>query len=120
MTITTGADAEAEACRYLQKQKLQLVARNFRCRLGEIDLIMRQQQRLIFIEVKYRKQSAFGHAEEMVSTSKQQKIIATAQLFLASHSEFQQFDCRFDVVAMAYDAQQQLSINWIQDAFAAH
>ncbi|NMP15753.1 MULTISPECIES: YraN family protein [unclassified Thalassotalea] len=96
-----GQQYEQLACQYLQQHGLQLVSKNFTCKLGEIDLVMNDADCLVFVEVKYRKNSKFGSAAEMVNHTKQQKIIKTAQLFLQKRglSEYNTA-CRFDVVSI--------------------
>ncbi len=118
-TAQTGAKAEADAEQYLKQHKLKSVANNYRCRYGEIDLVMKNDNTLVFVEVKFRRSHSHGYAEEMVTAAKQQKIIAAAEHFLSNHSQYQQYNCRFDVVAVAYDNSQQ-HINWIKDAFVAY
>ena len=86
MTLTrakkTGCLAEDLACNYLSKQGLILVSRNYYCRLGEIDIIMRDKNYLVFVEVRYRNNSLFGCGAESVTLSKQTKLIKTAQFYL--------------------------------------
>jgi len=112
-SVTAGSSAEDFACGYLENKGLRLVARNYRCRRGEIDLIMRDGEDLVFVEVRYRKYDAFGSAAETVSSSKRSRIITTAAYYL----QRQRFEppCRFDVVAVGGDAPHR--IEWIQDAF---
>src|ERR1700738_197807 len=93
-----GRRAEEEACVFLQKQGLRLIARNYLCRLGEIDLIMQDHSSLVFIEVRCRKPSIFGTAAETVTSLKQGKIIKTAMYYLREQRLSQEQTCRFDVV----------------------
>ncbi|AGH80671.1 hypothetical protein PCNPT3_03645 [Psychromonas sp. CNPT3] len=109
-----GNKAEQQALLYLQEQGLVLLYRNYYCSYGEIDLIMRDKQTLVFIEVRYRKNNAFGGALASISPSKQRKIIATAAFFLAKQQN--EYDCRFDAVAIDDSA---TSPQWIQGAFQA-
>lgn len=74
---------------------------------------------LVFVEVKFRRSGRFGHAQEMVSKSKQQKIITTAQTFLSQYKQHQNKDCRFDVLALEYDSDKSLKVNWLTNAFYA-
>jgi putative endonuclease len=108
-----GEEAEQAALHYLEKQGLSLITRNYRCRQGEIDLIMTDGNQLAFIEVRYRKNSLFGSAAESVTTSKQRRIAAAASHYLISHGDNR--SCRFDVVAIAGDHRN--GIEWIQNAF---
>lgn len=108
---------EQAALDYLLEQKLNLIERNFRSKSGEIDLIMQEHEFLVFVEVKYRKSSAFGEPFEMVSPSKQQKICKTAQIYLQKHglNEYNTF-CRFDVVSIKGPAAS-TEITWLKNAF---
>lgn len=115
----TGDDAERIAERFLTKRGLELVARNYRCRYGEIDLIMRQAETLVFVEVKLRKTTSgkvdFGGALASITASKQVKLIATAQHYLAGKKHPP--PCRFDAVLL-----NGLNINdveWLTNAFEA-
>jgi putative endonuclease len=111
-----GNWAEAEAERYLRHRGLQLVQRNFRCRRGEIDLIMTDADVLVFIEVRYRRASRFGTGAESVTTAKQRRLLATARLFLARAAPGKQPACRFDVMSVGrgnYGPE----FRWIRDAF---
>lgn len=94
---------------------LKPVARNFRSRGGEIDLIMLHGNCLAFVEVRYRSSGRFLHPALSVDQRKQRKLINTAALFLSREQRFSGFTTRFDVVAVG--AGEQDSIEWIQDAF---
>ncbi|KAA6186636.1 YraN family protein [Thiohalocapsa marina] len=107
----TGDAKEALARRFLEQQGLQHVAHNVRCRLGEIDLVMRDAQTLVFVEVRYRRSERFGGAAASVDWRKQRKLSAAARYFL----QRRQIDlpCRFDVVAITAGDH----IDWIKHAF---
>ena len=111
-----GSDAEAHACEYLLAQGLSLLTRNFRSRLGEIDLIMDDGQSLVFVEVRYRRGNAFGSGAESVNRRKQARITACAQHYLQKNPAALQRPCRFDVVAIS-GAREKPDIHWIRDAF---
>ena len=117
-TILAGKHAEHYATRFLIDQGLKLVERNWRCRYGEIDLIMLDRATLVFVEVRYRKSTTFAEPLESVNRAKQQRIIATAHAFLQKNSSWQEHDCRFDVVA-AKSSNQTYSFDWVQHAFEA-
>ncbi|WNC72954.1 YraN family protein [Thalassotalea psychrophila] len=108
---------EQAALDYLLTLKLNLIERNFSCKLGEIDLIMQDKEFLVFVEVKYRKSTHFGEPSEMVSASKQKKICKTAQIYLQKHglNEYNTF-CRFDVVSIKGPATS-TEITWLKNAF---
>lgn len=110
-----GAEYEDAALRFLQNQGLRLVARNYRCRGGEIDLIMQQDDYLVFVEVRFRAGRSYGGAAASVTRTKQQKIRMTASHYLQTHgfNESQQA-CRFDVVAYEGSEQCQWYINAFQ------
>ena len=96
-----GAWAESIALEYLQAKSLKLRERNFRCKLGEIDLIMESSNKtIVFVEVRYRKRSGFGSALETVGPQKQRKLIKTAEYYLQQHKLSNNVSCRFDVMAI--------------------
>ena len=107
-----GQHAETHAERFLEAQGLKRVARNWRCRFGEIDLIMRDQHTLVFVEVRMRSSANFGGAAASVTSSKQRKLLAAAKLYLGTLSELP--PCRFDVVALTSNG---AAPQWIQSAF---
>jgi putative endonuclease len=110
-----GEKAEAQALGFLNRQGLKLVERNFRCRQGEIDLIMLAPKTLVFVEVRMRSHYAFGSAAESVTATKQLRIARASRHFLQSRKAWRNHACRFDVIAM--DGHEQASIEWIKDAF---
>lgn len=114
-TGAIGRHAEQLACDYLVDRGLKLVARNFHCRGGEIDLIMLHDQCLTFIEVRFRRSNSFAPASHTVDRHKQKKIIRTAAMFIARNRRFAMTTMRFDVVAI--EGSDQPSIEWITDAF---
>ncbi len=109
-----GKDAEAQAERFLQNKGLTPISRNFRCRCGEIDLIMRDGNELVFIEVRKRQWQQFGGAAESVDFRKQRKLIRTAQYYLQQLPR-EPF-CRFDVIAFEGKAAADEPL-WYKDAF---
>ncbi len=111
--LLTGDKAEQQAYRFLVKQGLKTVDRNYRCKAGEIDLIMRDGNILVFVEVRYRKSNKYGSALESITTAKQSRIIAAASLYLAANGNNQ--PVRFDVIAISGNG----TLNWIENAFQA-
>lgn len=109
-----GRQAETAACHYLQQHGLILITKNFRCRLGEIDLIMRDQDTLVFIEVRYRHRSDYGSSAESINLSKRKKLLRTAEYYLLQQQLVDRVPCRFDVLAISHHTQ----IEWIKDAFS--
>ncbi|MDM8569970.1 YraN family protein [Thiotrichales bacterium HSG1] len=112
--VQIGQWAEELAYVYLCKQGLQPVERNYRCKVGEIDLIMLDEKILVFVEVRYRKSQRYGGSMASVNTRKQQKVLDVASCYLQNHSWEQQ--CRFDVV-LVDGAMEKPQMNWIADAF---
>lgn len=109
-----GNKYEALANKFLNRQGLSLIEFNFNTKFGEIDLIMQDQETIVFVEVKYRKDSRFGHAAEFVTHSKRQKLIKTAHVWLGRQNRSPySTDFRFDVVAIH---QHGTDINWIKNA----
>lgn len=117
--LLTGEEAEQDACVYLTKKGLKLITKNYRCRFGEIDIIMQDQQSLVFVEVRYRKHNQYGSGAESVTASKQKKLIRSAQWYLQQHPKSNQYACRFDVVSMSEDIQGGSHIDWIKNAIQA-
>lgn len=131
-TTKIGNKAELQACKFLKTQGLQILAQNFKALpYGEIDIIaldtssqdskdsgsmsgmtVSDENTLAFVEVKYRKSASFGAAQEMISQAKQQKIINTANIFLDRNPQYQNYECRFDVIAINNN-----DIEWIKNAF---
>jgi len=109
----SGEQAERQAEAFLLKQGLTLRERNYRCSGGEIDLIMVDADQLVFVEVRFRKQSAYGSPLESVGAQKQQKLHTAAQHYLQHHKLSEKVSCRFDVVGLSPNNQ----CNWIQNAF---
>ncbi len=109
-----GKAAEQIACDYLIRQGLQLIEKNFHSRQGEIDLIMRHLDTLVFVEVRYRKNQDFGGAVESITATKQARIRHTALYYMQKQGR--EFNARFDVIAMT-GSQDTPEINWIQNAF---
>ena len=116
-TRAVGARAEQLACDYLRRQGLTTIARNFRCRLGEIDLTMHDGDCLVFVEVRYRSGKRLATASVTVDYHKQRKLIRTAAMFLARRPQHAASPVRFDVVAIDADARGEQTIEWIRDAF---
>ena len=112
-----GDDAENLAFRYLNQQGLTPVHRNFACRLGELDLIMRDESCLVIVEVRFRNHRSFVPAELTVDRRKQSKIVRTAAMFLAWNERFASMPLRFDVVGIDADAHGKTTIKWLRDAF---
>lgn len=96
----TGTRYEQFAVRFLEEQGYRILEKNFRCRQGEIDLIARDGEYLVFLEVKYRKDDRMGTGGEAVGKLKQGRIIRCARCYLMRHAEYMETPCRFDVVSV--------------------
>ena len=110
-----GAEAEAWAETYLRQRGLKPIARNFRSRFGEIDLIMQDGDTLVFVEVRQRSHSGFGGAAGSIDPHKQHRLISTAQFYLAGLGAAP--PCRFDAVLM--DNAEGRNAQWLKNAFEA-
>lgn len=109
-----GQKGESEALAYLRSRGLKLVTRNYRCRMGELDLIMSDDDTLVFVEVRKRGGNARIAPALTVTYTKQQRLIKAARHYLMTHAAQASRPCRFDVVGVADD-----DIQWIPNAFDA-
>lgn len=109
----TGGDAERCAEEFLKQHSLVLLQRNYRCRFGEIDLIMQDGAALVFVEVRMRAGAFFGGAASSITVLKQKKIVRTARHYLASVRT--EPSCRFDAVLLS--GREGGQIEWVKDAF---
>lgn len=108
-----GDAHEARARALLERAGLRVLARNVRCRHGEIDLVLREGDTLVFCEVRYRAGDAHGGAAASVDRGKRARLIAAARWYLAAHPACARDPCRFDVVAVDGASPP----HWIRDAF---
>ncbi len=108
-----GDEAEAGALDLLRQRGLRLVERNYRCRLGELDLVMLDGDTLVVIEVRRRSRGDYGSAAESIDRHKQQRLLRATQHLLTQRPRLAARACRFDVVAFNGDDKPQ----WIRDAF---
>ena len=114
-TVRIGKQGEDLAAQYLQKQGLELLQRNFRTKGGEIDLIARDGNVLVFIEVKTSRSSHFHPPETWVDERKQSQIIRVAEAYLQKYVDTEQ-DCRFDIIAVSM-APHSYNVRHIKNAF---
>ena len=112
--VAVGAAAEAQAARFLASRGLTIVARNFRTRHGEIDLIARDGSTLVFVEVRRRASTAFGGAAASITAAKQARWTLAARAYLARFASPP--PCRFDAVLL--DGPDPPSIEWRRDVMA--
>ena len=113
-TQVIGKRAEDLAARFLEQRGLAILARNFRCRGGEIDLVCREGSALVFVEVRLRRNVNFGGAAASITARKQKRIILAARHYLAACAGADA-DCRFDCILLDGDAN---AIEWERDAFS--
>ena len=112
-----GAAAEGLAKVWLRRRGLRPLDANYRCRAVEIDLVMRDRDTLVFVEVRYRGSGAFGSGAESVNRGKQRRLIKTASRWLQQHPQWADCVCRFDVVSLSGD-EGDPEFEWIRHAFA--
>ncbi|MCD5985293.1 YraN family protein [Pseudomonas sp. CDFA 610] len=112
-----GREAEAYALQHLQEQGLRLIAQNWLCKRGELDLVMLDGDTVVFVEVRYRRHSGWGGAVESVDLRKQSKLVTAAQFFLQQESGWARYPCRFDVIAVEGAPGDSTPLNWIKSAF---
>ena len=108
-----GRLAEDRAARFLEQRGFSITARNVRCRGGEIDLVCRDGHAIVFVEVRLRRNAAYGGAAASITATKQRRVILAARHYLALHGQ-SECACRFDCVL--FDGEK---IDWVPDAFAA-
>lgn len=108
-----GDIAETKACTFLQNKGLSLIDKNYRSRFGEIDLIMRDKNEVVFIEVRSRSYNTFGTAIESINKTKQQKVIRSAASYLQKKKWLDKVNYRFDVIGCS-----PTNIEWIKNAFS--
>jgi len=116
--ISLGKSGEECACRELERRGYAILARRYRTRFGEIDIVARDGPTVVFVEVKARTSDRYGDAAEAVTLYKQSKVTAMAEDFLARR-RLHNVPCRFDVVAITFAAGGQLKVEVIQNAFDA-
>ena len=122
-TRQLGETTESLACEYLENKGFKLLERNYNCRFGEIDLIMKNSDSLVFVEVRYRRSNDFGSGAESITINKQSKLIKTASAYLQRHAKLNKDPARFDVVSITgsieTDNINNIDIDWIENAFGA-
>jgi len=112
-----GKRGEELASRYLSDRGLRLIARNYRCRHGEIDLIMHDGSTIVFVEVRLRSRIDYGTGAESVDAKKKRRILSSAEHYLQRHASSRDF-CRFDIVSILRSKSAH-QIDWIRSAFTA-
>lgn len=113
-----GAWAEDLACAHLEAAGLELLTRNYRCPRGEVDLVLRDGNELVMVEVRYRRRGALVDGVESVDLRKQRKLLATAEYYLMRQACDADSNCRIDVVSVSGDPESP-RVQWIRDAISA-
>ena len=112
----TGAQWEEQAVQYLKDNGYLILERNYRCKIGEIDIIAKDRDEIVFIEVKYRRGNKMGYALEAVTPAKQNTIRKVAQVYMTTVCKSQYVPCRFDV--MGFDGTDgKVTVSHIKNAF---
>jgi len=117
-TRKKGSKSEDIAKRYLLSQGYKYIERNYYCPAGEIDLIFKDDNELVFVEVKSSKGDDFGQPEERIDRNKIQKLAESANIYLAEKKIYDT-NCRFDVVSVIFEKNNRIKIKHIQNAFWA-
>ncbi|MEL7045054.1 MAG: YraN family protein [Pseudomonadota bacterium] len=115
--MLNGESFEARAAELLEARGLRIIARRYRCRLGEIDLVALDDQRLVFVEVRARRHASHGGAAASVDRRKQCKLARCAAHFLRSQPQWRNLSCRFDVVAWQATTDGCMEARWLKSAF---
>lgn len=119
-TTQAGRRGEDLACRHLESQGLALLERNYRCRAGEIDLVMLEGSTLVLVEVRSRTSALYGSAAATVGARKQRRFILAARHLMLTRPHYRRLAARFDVVAIdPAPAGGPAQLTWIRDAFRA-
>lgn len=113
-----GEKLEQFAAKELNNAGLKIIAQNYLCKMGEIDLIARDGDNLVFVEVRYRKSLQFGGSVESVDRKKQRRITLAAEHYLQTHKLTNKVPCRFDIFAIS-GQNNGLDFNWIKAAFGS-
>lgn len=112
-----GITAECLAQAQLEAAGLRLLKRNFRARTGEIDLVMRERDLIVFVEVRYRRHHRFGSPLETVDARKQRKLVNTACLFMQKYDPSGRMRYRFDVIGISGELHATPVVQWVPAAF---
>lgn len=120
-TTDLGRRGEDRALAHLEAHGLELIERNYRCRAGEIDLVMRDGPLLVLVEVRSRSRGDFGGAAASIGRGKQRRFVLAAKHLLLTRPELRRMRARIDVIAIDPPEQpgEAPAITWIRDAFAA-
>jgi len=112
-----GLSWERFAAKFLTEKGLVVEASGYRCRGGEIDLICRDRDQLVIVEVRARRNTAHGHAADTVDRHKRRRLVLAARHYLMTHPDLSDTPLRFDVVAVDFKDDARPRVRWIQNAF---
>ncbi|WP_166364433.1 YraN family protein [Pseudomonas akapageensis] len=115
--LHAGKEAEAQALNFLKEQGLRLLAQNWSCKRGELDLVMLDGDTVVFAEVRYRLHAQWGGALGSIDARKREKLVIAAQYFLQKESRWASHPCRFDVIALEGTPGEAPRLNWLKNAF---
>jgi putative endonuclease len=116
---SVGAVAEGVAARFLEQQGAEILMRNFRRRLGELDVVARHDEVLLIVEVRTRSSDAFGGAAASVNAAKRRRIVRAARQLLQRHRDLARLRARFDVIVVRDPSAAQPRVEWLRGAFEA-
>jgi len=119
MGLERGRLWEARAASYLEARGLTVLARGYRCRLGELDLVCRDDRHLVVVEVRARSSGAYCSAVASIGPQKRRRIVQATRHLLMRHAEWQSAPIRFDVIAFDAIDRAEPEIRWIKNAFDA-
>ena len=119
MRAERGRLWESRAAAYLEQQGLAIIARGYRCRLGELDLVCREDRQLVIVEVRARSRGALCSAIDSIDAHKRRRIVQATRHLLMRHAEWQAAPLRFDVVAYEEIDTPEPRVQWIKNAFDA-
>ncbi len=117
--LLRGSAAEGIAAEYLEARGIAVLARNVRCKAGELDLVCRDGDVLVIVEVRQRSGHEFGGALASVTWRKQRKLVRAARFFLRRHFEWRDYPVRFDVIGLEGLPDRAHELIWVKDAFRA-
>ncbi len=118
--ITSGQAAEQRACRYLKRAGLKIVATNYRAPRGEIDIVARDGESYVFVEVRLRSNPGYGGAGDSIVRRKQRRIIHAASHYLLKRGLWEKVPCRFDVICLdRHTCDGNYQLEWTANAFSA-
>jgi putative endonuclease len=112
-----GLDCETLAVSHLQERGVEVLARNLRCKSGELDIVARENNTLLIVEVRQRTRRDFGGALESVTWRKRRNIIRATRYFLQANRDWRTHSLRFDVIAVEGTPDGAHQVNWVRDAF---